>query len=178
MDRPQRTVALHALRGAAAALTLVLVVAGGVGWLYLLRRVHALHVGPGLAGALPLERLAGHDRQPLLRVAVAWLPAGLVAGLALVRLTALRRGARGVVAGAGTFVVLVLVGGVSDAVTESDPVGPHLRAQPHHAALWVAAALVAAGALIVPSRRARTAAGARAAATVATRFAARGSSRS
>ena len=60
-----KTPALEALvRGASAlgALGAMLVaVAAGTGWLYLLRELHVLTLGPRLGGALPLQQLAGGD---------------------------------------------------------------------------------------------------------------------
>jgi hypothetical protein len=55
----------------------------GLGWLYVLRGLGWLPVGPRLADALPLLQLAGNDGQPLARVAAAWMPVGIVAGLAM-----------------------------------------------------------------------------------------------
>lgn len=160
------------LRACVAAVALLVTVTAGVGWLYLLRHLGGLDAGPRLFDALPLQRLAGEGSQPVLRLVVAWLPAGLVAGVVLVALTGLRRPARAVAAGVVTWVALFLAGGISDAVTESDPLASHLGAQPHRAALWIAAGLVALGALIPPDGR-RRAIRRRDGATVATRFAAR-----
>jgi hypothetical protein len=139
-------------RALALAATGLAVVLGGLGWLFLLRGAGVLSAGPGLAEALPLQRLAGGATQPLLRLVVAWLPAGLVAGALLARAGFARRWARAAlmfVLGAG---LLILLGGVSDAITESDPLGSHLGAQPGRAAIWVAAALLAAGAAIPRAR--------------------------
>lgn len=80
---------------AGGAIGAVLVVAAsllaGYGWLYLLRGLGWFSGGPAVGDALPLLQLAGFDRQPLVRVVVAWLLAGLIAGVALVRLGPLRR---------------------------------------------------------------------------------------
>ena len=53
----------------------------GFGWLYVLRGLDWLGVGPRIADALPLLQLAGFDGQPLLRVVVAWVLAGALAGV-------------------------------------------------------------------------------------------------
>jgi hypothetical protein len=142
-------------RGLLAALVLVLAVAAGLGWLYLLRDAHVVHVGPRVTGALPLQRLAGQDRQPLLRVLLAWTPDAAGAAAALAAGTRLGRVARALVAGAGSFTLLFVTGAASDAVTASDPIGPHVAPQLGHAATWIAAVLFAAGALIPrsPARR-------------------------
>lgn len=74
---------------AGVAVTFAVLVAGlfaGTGWLYLLRGVHLLGFGPRIADALPLLQLADFDGQPLGRVMVAWLLAGVLAGVALRRL--------------------------------------------------------------------------------------------
>jgi hypothetical protein len=55
----------------------------GYGWLYALRGPGWFHAGPSVGDSLPLLQLAGADGQPLLRVVVAWLLAGLIAGVAL-----------------------------------------------------------------------------------------------
>ena len=143
----------RAAGGVGAAVVVVVAIAAGVGWLYALRTTHALAAGPSFTDALPLQRLAGQGTQPLARLAVAWVPAGLVAGLALSALTGLDRAARAVVVAAIAFVVLFAAGAGSDSVTASDPLSPHVAPQLHRPALWVAVALVAAGALLAPSRR-------------------------
>src|SRR2546421_923768 len=66
-----------------AWLAAVCAVVAGVGWLYLLNRAHAIDLGPNAKGALPLEELARRGAQPVGRMAVAWVPAGVAATLAL-----------------------------------------------------------------------------------------------
>lgn len=142
-----------------AALVTVLVTAGGIGWLYVLRRTHALTMGPPLREALPLQRLAGGASQPLARLVAAWLPAGLVGGAGLAALGIRRRATRAAVLGAGGALVLLAAGAAADAVTASEPLRAHLAAQPGRAAVWVAAALLAIGAAVWrPARRAEGAA--------------------
>jgi hypothetical protein len=143
----------RAARVLAAAAVIAGAVAVGLGWLYLLRDATLLDTGPRLSEALPLQRLAHGDAQPLGRMVAAWLPAGVVAGLGLAALTSLPRAARAVRVGAGAWAVLVLATAASHAVTESEPFIRHLENQPSQAAPWVAALLVAAGSIIVPSRR-------------------------
>lgn len=153
-------------RVAGAALAVILGVAAGLGWLYLLRSVRGLAAGPSVNGALPLQRLAGQDTQPLLRVLAAWIPAALACRAALGAATRLAAPARAAVAGLGALVLLLALGALSDATTASDPLGPHLAPQVGHGATWLAAALLATAALIPssPARRSRPA-GAAAAAT-------------
>jgi len=64
-------------------LAIIVAQLSGYGWLYVLRGLHWLGGPPGVADALPLLQLAGFDVQPLPRVLVAWLLAGLLAGLIL-----------------------------------------------------------------------------------------------
>lgn len=152
--RPARR--LGAVRAVAAGGWCVAVVAAGAGWLYLLRDAGALGVGPHLGGALPLQRLAGADGQPLARLVVAWLPAGLAAGWGLAALTGLRRSGRAAVAGAVAACVLALTGAVADTVTANERLGEHVAGQAGHPASWVAVALVVAGTLTAPSRTPRS----------------------
>jgi hypothetical protein len=127
-------------------------VLAGIGWLYLLRHTGALSVGPRLTDALPLQRLAHGAAQPVLRLAVAWFPAGLVGGFALAALGITKRWVRALALGTVALVALLAIGAFADSVTASDPLHAHLAQQPHRAATWLAAALVAAGAAI-PGRR-------------------------
>jgi hypothetical protein len=136
----------------AVAVAVVAVVAG-VGLLYELRGVGLLDVGPRVAGALPLERLAGGAAQPLGRMAFAWVPVGIVAGLALRTAGFRSRAARGTTVGIVAAVLLMAVGAISDAVTSSSPVAGHIGPQLSLAGTWVAAALMAAGSLLVGARR-------------------------
>jgi hypothetical protein len=146
---PGRPAVLALVWRAAAAGGLMLVVTlAGVGWLYLLRAAHVLGVGPRLTEALPLQRLAGSDAQPLGRVVAAWLPAGVVAGVALRALGVRRRAWRSLAAWLPSAVLLVAFGAAADAITETDPLSAHVGAQPGRPAIWVAAALVAVGAAL------------------------------
>jgi hypothetical protein len=139
----------------AGAVTVLAAVAAGIGWLYLLRDARVLAVGPRFAEALPLQRLAGNDRQPLLRMLVAWLPAAGLAAAGLTRVTHLRRPARALVAGGGAAFLLGLTGALSDAITVTDPLFSHVGDQPGRAAIWLPAALFAACALMPGGVRAR-----------------------
>ncbi len=140
-------------RTLALAATGLAVVLGGLGWLFLLRGAGVLSAGPALAEALPLQRLAGGAAQPLARLVVAWLPAGLVAGALLARAGFARRWVRAALMLSVGAALLMALGGFADAITESDPLGSHLAAQPGRAAIWAAAGLLAAGAAIPRARR-------------------------
>jgi enterochelin esterase-like enzyme len=80
-----------------------------LGLLYELRQTRLFAVGPRVPDALPLLQLAGFDAQPLTRLLVATLPAGLVLGWALIGLDRRRR-----VVLAGVLSLLLLLAG-SDA---------------------------------------------------------------
>jgi hypothetical protein len=125
--------------------TLVAVLAG-FGWLYVLHRSGELAAGPDVREALPLQRLAGGAAQPLSRVVLAWLPAGLVAGVAL-KATGMGRW-RALAVFAAAAVVLIALGASADAVTASERFLPHVAPQLTRTAIWVAAGLAGAGAAI------------------------------
>jgi enterochelin esterase-like enzyme len=78
-------------RGAAFATMLVLSLLAGIGLLYALRGMQWLGAGSPVRDSLPLLQLAGFDSQPILRVAVAFLPAGVILALVPVRISPLRR---------------------------------------------------------------------------------------
>ena len=84
--------AVLATGGATAALLVLLVCSlAGVGLLFGLRNLHWLTIGPRIPDALPLLQLPGFDAQPSGRVIAAWLSAGIVLGLTLVRVCPVRR---------------------------------------------------------------------------------------
>jgi hypothetical protein len=81
-------------RSGRVAVMAVIVVAGllaGTGWLYVLRGLHWLRLGPRVADSLPLLQLAAGDGQPLVRVLVAWVMAGAFTAVALAEVALLRR---------------------------------------------------------------------------------------
>ena len=83
-------------RGGGGAVALVIALAGllaGLGWLYVLRGLHWLGLGPRVSDALPLLQLAAADGQPLMHVIVAWVLAGAVTGVALAEVAPSRRAA-------------------------------------------------------------------------------------
>ncbi len=108
---------LIAIGGALAGLTiLMLSLLAGYGWLYGLRGAGWLAAGPRVTNSLPLLQLAGSDGQPLLRIVVAWLFAGLIAGVALIRVRPVRRAA--IALGVG-LVLLLLAAQAAEAVTRN-----------------------------------------------------------
>jgi hypothetical protein len=137
-----------------SATTVVLAVCAGMGWLYLLRRAGGLAAGPQIGGALPLQQLAGDADQPLLRVVVAWLPAGILAGASLVALTRLGALARTTLVLGCSAVLLLVTGAISDAAAISDPIASHFGAQFGRAGTWVAVALMVIGSLLAQAGRA------------------------
>ena len=135
----------------------VVAVCAGVGWLYLLRDDRVLASGPSMTGALPLEELAGSGGQPLLRVAVAWLPAGFAAGLALALCTRMRATFVALSSGGVAFVVLFITTAASEAVSRNERVSTHLGPALDRTGIWAATAFVIIGALlaVVPARARR-----------------------
>lgn len=117
--------------------------------LYLLRSVPVLAFGPGVPGALPLQQLAGNDAQPLARLALAWIPAGASAALALAMTSRASPVARAIGVGAIGWMLLVLAGAGSDAAAISASVPSHLPQQLTRAGTWVATALLVSGTLLV-----------------------------
>jgi hypothetical protein len=130
-------------------------VIGGVGLLYLLRQGGLLHAGPPVSDALPLERLARADAQPLLRVLAAWLPAGAAAAACLIGPARLRPAKSVLATGLLGVVLLTVAGASSEAVENSERVAPHLLPQLGRAGLIVAVAALVGGALVVALLSAR-----------------------
>jgi len=150
MPVPLRAFAGHTVRAAGVLLVVLAAVAAGIGWLYALRHVHALRLGPKLTDALPLQRLAGGASQPLGRMVVAWLPAGIAAGIGIGVVSHLRRPGRALAVFISALVLVVVAAAASDALTHNEPVRRHLHEQPHRAAAWLAAGLMALGAVLTP----------------------------
>lgn len=140
----------HVARGIAVFLIVLVSVAAGIGWLYALREIHALKVGPKLTDALPLQRLARGAAQPLGRLIVAWLPTGIVAGFGISLVSRMGRPARALVVFVLSWVLVLAAAAVADSLTHNEPLRRHLHEQPHRAATWVAAGLMALGAVAAP----------------------------
>jgi hypothetical protein len=78
-----RRIAVSAGRGLAYGAIVLVGLLAGFGWLYALRGLGWFGLGPRVADSLPLLQLASFDGQPALRVLVAWVLAGALAGVAL-----------------------------------------------------------------------------------------------
>jgi hypothetical protein len=142
--RPRHIPTALSIVGTGITFTLA-VVAGlltGEGWLYVLRGTGWLHAGPSVADSLSLLSLAGADGQPLLRVAVAWLLAGALTGVALVRPASSHRAA---LAGALCLVLLLLDSQASYALVRNLPFGGVITSRAPGAGPWVEALLFALG---------------------------------
>jgi hypothetical protein len=126
----------------------VVAVCAGVGWLYLLRSSQALNVGPHMRGALPLQELAGRGAQPVLRMAVAWIPAGFAAGLALALTTRLRAATIGAAVGLLSFVILFFSTVASEAVSRNERFSQHITPVLSKGGVWTAVAFVVIGSLL------------------------------
>lgn len=90
----------------------------GTGWLYALRGLGWLDLGPRVPDALPLLQLAAADGQPLVRVIVAWLLAGALTGVALAEVTPRRRSVLALVL---ALAVLLLASQASYALARNTP---------------------------------------------------------
>ena len=138
-------VALSVLRAILAVAVSLAALAAGVGVLYLIRMVSPLGIGPEIRGALPLQQLAGGEAQPLLRMVIAWVPAGFVAGLALGSLTNLRPRVRTATLAAMAATILLITGAAADSIAITDPLRPHLLPQLARVGTWTAVVLFALG---------------------------------
>jgi enterochelin esterase-like enzyme len=130
---------------AGATVAVVIGVLSGVGLLYSLRQLRWLTVGPSVPDALPLLQLAGFAGQPFGRVLAAWVPAGVVLGLALIRFPAARRALLIVLFGA---VLLLLASDASDALARNLRLGNVLLNREPGLGPWVECLLLAAGAAL------------------------------
>jgi hypothetical protein len=139
---------LRAAGGALGWCLAVFAIAGGVGWLYLIRDVHVLAHGPLVSGALPLEELAARGSQPLLRMAVAWLPAGFAAGLALALATRLRTVAIALSTGVLALLILGSTTAGSEAVSHNETFAEHIGPTLRLSGLWAAICFVVIGSIL------------------------------
>jgi hypothetical protein len=154
--RPQLAWLLSSIRGVAAFVLALAALFAGIGILYLIHQTGALGLGPRVHDALPLEQLAGKDSQPLFHLLIAWVPAGFVAGVALIALTRFGAVARTASLTVLAALIMLLAGAISDSVAVNDPLSPHLAPQLSRGGTWIAVALFALGSLcagLLPPRR-------------------------
>jgi hypothetical protein len=151
-SRHQEHAALHRLRPLLdlplIALVAVLACVAGVGLLYLLRSAGVGAAGPSFRGALPLEQLARADAQPLVRMAIAWLPVGIAAGVALEVLTRTGRVSRIAVLALVAAAVLVISAAESDRIANDDPFSAWIGNPFSAAGTWASLALLVIGAVV------------------------------
>ena len=134
--------------GARCALAVAFVLAAllaGFGWLYVLRGLGWLRGGPGVPDSLPLLQLAGFDVQPLGRVLVAWLAAGIVAGFLLINV---RRLWRALFAGAAALILLLLGSQAAFALTRNLRLSDVIWSRRPGLGPWLEALLFAVGCAI------------------------------
>jgi hypothetical protein len=148
MPVEHRRTAWRALRATVAWLLVVLSVAAGLGWLYLLSKLHAFDFGPRQSGALPLEELASQGSQPLGRMVVAWLPAGAAATLALTWVARVSTAWAPVGVALVAAPTLYLTTAGSEALTHNEPFGDHLGPALEQSGLWSALVLIVLGSLL------------------------------
>jgi hypothetical protein len=122
---------------------------GGLGWLWELRDAKLFNTGPAVSDALPLLQLATFDRQPLLRVVVAWFAIGLVVGLLLRRHDRLPRAA---LAGALAAVLLWFDSQASNALTRNVRFSDVLEHRSVGLGPWLEAAIFAVSTAFAPPR--------------------------
>jgi hypothetical protein len=128
--------------GGASALVVLASLLVGTGLLYALRGVHSFSLGPPVPDSLPLLQLAHFDGQPLLRVGAAWLLAGAVLGLLLIRVRPLHRAC--LVAALG-LILLLFASDASYALARNDPLSQVLWNRAPGSGPWLEALLLAAG---------------------------------
>jgi hypothetical protein len=142
-----RSGALDTARWAATGVLLpVWAVAAATGALYLLYGHHLLGAGMAVPATLPLEDLAGHGAQPLLRDLVAWLCAGVAAGCLLGALHRPRPGLALAAFAVGAALALVASGAAGRALVRNQPVGPQVASQVGSTATTFAWGVVVCGA--------------------------------
>jgi hypothetical protein len=128
---------------AAAVLFLVLVaLLTAFGWLYLLRDAGWLGLGPKLSDSLPLLQLAGFDSQPMMRVLVAWVVAGVLVGVLLGRLG---RAPRVLAAGVPALILLLLASQAAYALARNLRFTHILFSRTPGPGVWLEAACFAVG---------------------------------
>lgn len=147
--RHPRSTALTAVGAALVGFMVVLIgLLAGTGWLYVFRGLGWFAIGPSIGDALPLLQLASFDPQPLLRVVLAWLLAGGLAGVGLGAFSPWRRGALAL----GFGLVLLLLGSqVAYALTRNLSLSGVLFHRRPGAGPVVEACAFAAGAVLVGS---------------------------
>ncbi len=132
-------------RGLAGVLLLPVCLLAGIGLLYVLRGIGWFALGPHISDSLPLLQLAGFDGQPIARVAAAWLPIGVVFGLALPRVRPLVLAAGSAVAGA---LLLIAASNASYALADNLRLTAVLWHRLPPPGPWLEALLFAAGAAL------------------------------
>jgi hypothetical protein len=129
-------------------LLVLVVVIIGFGWLYLLRQLRWFGVGPAVGDSLPLLQLAAADRQPLLRVILAWALTGLLLGAGLSRASRLLRTLAGLAA-----LLLLLVGSqAAFALTRNEPFGQVVFSRLPALGPWLEGALLTFALGVAPQR--------------------------
>lgn len=148
MPAEARRLSVRVLGASLAWVLAVAAVLAGLGWLYLLAKLHAFDVGPHQAGALPLEQLASKDQQPLGRMALAWLPAGAAATLALTLVGRVSPVSAPVGVGLLAAAIMYVTTAVSDALARNEPLADHFGPAARESGLWSAVALILLGSLV------------------------------
>jgi len=146
--RARSRMASRLLRGAElvlAGLAALVVIAGAVGVLYLVRPSTSGWPGPVIRGALPLDQLAKHDGVRLLAFVVVWAGAALTLG-AVAYAARIERLTAGLLGALLTGSILYVATSVSILVAQQIPVGEAVRAAARTPALYLAITCVGLGA--------------------------------
>jgi D-alanyl-D-alanine carboxypeptidase len=146
--RARHSAPIVARRLGSSLLGFVSVLVGAVaalGLLYELRQLRLFMVGPRVSDALPLLQLAGFDGQPLARVIASAVLAGLVLGLALIRLP---RRPRVVIVGVLALALMVIGSDASYAVARNLRLDQVLLHRTPGLGPWLQALLLAAGSAV------------------------------
>lgn len=114
----------------------------GLGLLYAMRGLQWFAIGPPVPDSLPLLQLAGFDGQPLVRVILAWLAAGVIIGYALIRIGPLRRSA---LVGMLALLILLLASDASYALARNLRLESVLLDRTPGLGPWLEAFLLAVG---------------------------------
>jgi hypothetical protein len=139
-------------RGVTRIVVILCCVIGGFGWLYGLRQLRWFDAGPRISDALPLLQLPGFDRQPLLRVVVAWGLSGVFLGIALCTIDRVRRA---ILAGTLGLMLLLLASQAAHSIARNVQFGHTIVNHVPGLGPWLEAGLMALASCAFPRRVAR-----------------------
>ena len=154
--RTQLAWLLSSVRGVAAFVLALAALFAGVGILYLIHQTGAFGSVDESTTPFRSSSSPARTRSRCSIVLIAWVPAGFVAGLALIALTRFGAVARTASLTVLAALIMLLAGAISDSVAVNDPLSPHLAPQLSRGGTWIAVAFFALGSLcagLLPPRR-------------------------